>query len=168
MKHLYLLRHGLADHDGPPTWTHDSRRPLTDAGIERMREEARGMKALGLAIDTVVTSPYVRCRQTADAVAGVYRLADRLVEADPMEPGAGFADLRKALRGVEGTAVLVVGHAPDLGLLVGDLTGAVDVELGKGWLAWIRIPGEIEKGGGRLKALLPAELLAAAGRLAAD
>lgn len=167
MKNLYLLRHGEADHDGPPTWTHDSRRPLTTIGLEKMRDEARGMKALGLRIDAIVTSPYERCRQTAGAVAEEYRLVDRLVEADPLEPGAGFSELVKSLRGLGDPAVVVVGHGPDLGLLVGDLTGARDIDMGKGWLAWIKISGGIEKGGGRLKALLPADVLIAAGRLSA-
>jgi phosphohistidine phosphatase len=130
-----------------------------------MRLEARGMKGLGIGIDTIVTSPYVRCRQTAEIVASEYRLGDRLVEADPLEPGAGFAELRKALRGVDGEAALVVGHAPDLGLLLGDLTGAQDVTFGKGWLAWVRLRDDIEKGGGRLVAFLPADLLLSAGRL---
>jgi len=166
-RHLYLLRHGEADHEGTPTWTHDSRRPLTRQGKEKMALQAAAMQRTGLEIEAIVTSPYLRARQTAEIVAAAYRMEDRLVESDLLEPGASFKDFQKTLRTVPATRVLVVGHAPDLGEWVGDLLGGEPVGLGKGWLAWIRLEGEIENGGGRLKALFPAEWMQSVGRLLA-
>lgn len=166
MKQLFLLRHGDADPDGPVTWSHDSRRPLNAAGLEKMALEALGMKRLKLPIEAIVSSPYLRARQTAEAVAHAYRLIDRFTESDRLEPGASFDDLRKSLKGVGVERVIVVGHQPELGHWIGQLVGGDAIPLSKGMLAWIGLDdGEIREGRGRLKALLPAELLIAAGRL---
>ena len=166
MKWLSFLRHGEADHPGPATWSHDSRRPLTEEGRSKIGLEAEAMKLLGISIDEIVTSPYVRARQTADEVARVYRLADRMTEAELLEPGGSFKDLRKALRGTSGESVLVVGHAPDLGVWVGELTGTNEIRLGKGAFVLVRLDEDgIRENGGRLRALLPADLLIRLGRL---
>ena len=165
IRHLYLLRHGEADHDGPPTWAHDSERPLTREGKERMALQAGAMKRMEIAIEAIVTSPYRRARQTAEAVAAAYHLEDRITESDLLEPGATFQDLLRTLRTVRAERILVVGHAPDLGAWAGELIGGEAIPLGKGWLAWIRLESEMENGGGRLKALLPADLMRTIGRL---
>jgi len=164
VKKLLFLRHGDADHTGPPSWSHDSRRPLTVEGIARMALEARGMERLGLRIEAVVTSPYLRARQTADEVIRLYRLADRVVVAEPLEPGGTFRDLVKSLRGVDAEHVLVVGHAPDLGVWVGALTGTGEVPLGKGWLAVVKLKDGLREGTGRLWGVFPADVLVNAGR----
>jgi phosphohistidine phosphatase len=160
---LLFLRHGDADHPGPPAWDHDSKRPLTGDGKRKMSVEARGMRALGLSIDVIVTSPYLRARQTADQVAHEFRLADRMVESELVEPGSDFKSFQRALKGIEGDSIMIVGHAPDLGLWVGELTGLGDVPMGKGTLAWVKLKPDLRRGTARLLALLPAELLVAAG-----
>lgn len=166
IRHLFLLRHGEADHDGPPTWGHDSERPLTREGKEKMAIQALAMRRMEMAIETIVTSPYRRARQTAEAVASAYHLEDRMTESDLLKPGAEFKDLVRTMRTVRGERILVVGHAPDLGIWAGELIGSESIPLGKGWLAWIRLESEMEIGGGRLKALLPAELMQTIGRWA--
>ena len=123
------------------------------------------MKALGIEIGAIVASPYVRAAQTALHVASAYGLEERVVESELLEPGGSFHDMVKALRGIKGDAVLVVGHGPDLGLWAGHLVGCEEIPLGKGWLAWVRLrEGEMRKGSARLMGLFPAEILAAAGR----
>lgn len=165
MTHLYFLRHGEADHPGKPSWKTDAERPLNAEGRRRLAAEARGMKNLGIEIAAIITSPYIRAAQTAQQVAAVYGLEKKVVESELLEPGGSFRDLERALKGIRGDEVLVVGHAPDLGLWVGHLAGAEEVPLGKGWLAWLRLHnGETRKGSARLMGLFPAEILAAAGR----
>ena len=61
---LYLVRHGLAEERGD-AWPDDTKRPLTDEGISRMRKAARGLARLGVSVEVVLTSPLVRARQTA-------------------------------------------------------------------------------------------------------
>src|SRR5216683_2320278 len=65
---LYLIRHGLAEERGE-AWPDDSKRPLTEEGMSRLRKQARGLARLGVMLDVVLTSPLVRARQTAEIVA---------------------------------------------------------------------------------------------------
>ncbi len=164
MKKILFLRHGEADHPGPATWNHDSARPLSETGKERMALEALGMKKLGLPIDAIVTSPYVRTRQTAEIVSREYRLADRMTESEYFEPGGSYRDFTAGLRGISGDHVMVVGHAPDLGVWAGALTGADNVSLGKGWLVVARLHADLREGTARLWGVFPADVLVSAGR----
>ena len=53
---IYLIRHGAAEERGD-AWPDDSKRPLTQDGIERMRRAARGLTRLSVHLDVVLTSP---------------------------------------------------------------------------------------------------------------
>lgn len=163
MKQLLLLRHGEADHPAGTHFRDDAERPLTEDGRRKMMEEALGLVELRIQLDAVVTSPLVRTRETAAIVAAAYGLEDAVVEADELAPGAALRDIRQAVRRVDGTRILVVGHAPDLGEAVGELTGS-EVSLGKGWLAWVSLTGaDLKRGQGTLLALFPARVLREAG-----
>lgn len=165
MRRLLLLRHGEADHPPGTHFGDDSERPLTEEGRRRMAEEAAGLIDLQIMIDAVVTSPYLRTRETAEIVAAACGLAAGVVEAPELQPGAALRDIRHAVRRVTGSSILVVGHAPDLGEAAGELTGRDDLSLGKGWLAWVALPGgDMKRGQGELLAVLPAGVLREAGR----
>ena len=62
---LYLIRHGIAAERGDE-YPDDSKRPLTNQGISRLRKEAKALAELGVEFDQILTSPLVRTRQTAD------------------------------------------------------------------------------------------------------
>ncbi len=68
MIELYLIRHGVAEERGE-AWPDDFKRPLTADGMSRLRKSVRGLARLGVSFDVIVTSPLVRTRQTAEAVA---------------------------------------------------------------------------------------------------
>ena len=53
-------------------WPDDTKRPLTDQGIARLRRAGRALVRLGLTPDVVLTSPLVRTRQTAEIIAGAF------------------------------------------------------------------------------------------------
>ena len=83
---LYLVRHGLAEERGD-AWPDDTKRPLTDEGISRMRKGARGLARLGLSVEVVLTSPLVRARQTAEILAAALDPRPSLVKtAGIVEP----------------------------------------------------------------------------------
>src|SRR6185503_19145857 len=65
---LYLVRHAIAAERGEE-WPDDTKRPLTERGIQRFREAAAGLKGLEVRIDEIFTSPLVRAKQTADLLA---------------------------------------------------------------------------------------------------
>jgi phosphohistidine phosphatase len=121
---LYLVRHGLAQERGD-AWPDDAKRPLTEEGISRLRKIARGLALLGVSIDTVLTSPLVRTRQTAEIVAGGFDSRPTIVNVDSLAPGGSFAavvaDLEKHSRKPR---IALVGHEPDIGELAARLIGS--------------------------------------------
>jgi len=117
---LYLLRHAIAVVRGAPGVERDSDRPLSEKGDAKMRQIARGMKALGLSFDLIVTSPYLRARQTAEIVAAEFG-AEKKMELSPHlaldgDPAELLDELRSQHASVE--SVLLVGHEPYLSELV--------------------------------------------------
>lgn len=115
---LYLLRHAVAEARDARRWPDDALRPLSLEGIERMRVAARGMAALELTFDVIFTSPYARARETAEIVSR--RFPDvALVERRELAPEQGVDAVTQMLRAAPGpfSAILLVGHEPDLGEL---------------------------------------------------
>ena len=71
---LYIVRHAPAGQHGDPRYPNDSLRPLTRKGERRFERLVKRLVEHGLAPTLVVTSPLVRCRQTAEVlVAGCGR-----------------------------------------------------------------------------------------------
>jgi phosphohistidine phosphatase len=153
---LYLLRHGIAADIGPDG-SGDAGRPLTEDGIAKMREEARGLRLLGLRLDVLLSSPLVRARQTAE-IAG-RALSVEMQLAGALAPGCDLARLRGLLaehRGAE--RVMIVGHEPDFSELASALTGGNRIQLKKGGLARVDAT-VVEQGGGVLVWLLAPRIL---------
>jgi phosphohistidine phosphatase len=99
---------------------HDADRPLTDKGRSRLRGVVRGMKALGLSFDLILTSPYLRARQTAELVAdelGAETKVERTPHLAPDGNPRALIDLI-ASRSSERSRTLVVGHEPYLSQLI--------------------------------------------------
>lgn len=158
---LLLLRHGIAQDAGPDTGWRDEPRALTARGIARMQEEARGMAALGVRADAILTSPLVRCRQTAEIVAAA--IGGGVREDARLRPGADL-DLVEdiLLEHPDAGSVLLCGHQPDLSQLVAALTGGGSAEFRKGSLAILEVASP-RPAGGRLRALYPPAVLRALG-----
>jgi phosphohistidine phosphatase len=120
---LYLIRHGIAEGRGD-AWPDDAKRPLTERGIARLKKEARGLGRLGVAFDVVLTSPLVRAKQTADAVASTFDPRPPIVVIDSLSPGGTYqavlADLEKQSRR---SRIALVGHEPGIGELAARLIG---------------------------------------------
>ena len=79
---LYVLRHGLARERNGREYVNDDERPLTAKGVKRMTRQVKGMNALGLSMDAIITSPLVRAAQTAEIVHKGLRKPGRLVTSD--------------------------------------------------------------------------------------
>ena len=110
---VFLVRHAEAATGDP-----DELRPLTEAGRATARAIAERLAAEPL--DAVVSSPLLRARETAAVIADAAGLAAEIEPA--LAPGATAQVLAKALAG-RGDAVVAVGHQPDLGAIVLELTG---------------------------------------------
>jgi phosphohistidine phosphatase len=115
---LYVLRHAIAtehEHGG-----RDSERALTTEGRERMRRSTRCWDGLGVVVDLILTSPYVRARQTAEIAGGALGIPDRIEVCPALTAGASPATIVRAIaeRCEEDHRVMLIGHEPDLGRLV--------------------------------------------------
>jgi phosphohistidine phosphatase len=121
---LYLIRHGVAEVRGE-AWPDDTKRPLSDEGMSRLRKSARGLAELGVSFDVVLTSPLVRTRQTAEIVAAAYDPRPPIVAVDSLAPGGAFAaviaDLEKHARR---SCIALVGHEPGIGEVAAKLVAA--------------------------------------------
>jgi phosphohistidine phosphatase len=139
---LYLIRHGLAAERGD-AWPDDSKRPLTDEGISRLRKSARGLARAGVAFDVILTSPLVRARQTAEAIAGALEARPPVVTVESLSPGGQYqavlTDLEKQARR---TRIAMVGHEPGIGELAARLAGSRHaIEFKKGAICRIDVDG---------------------------
>ena len=61
---LYIVRHGIAIDREDPKCPAEAERYLTEEGIKKTREVARGVASLVEKPDLFLTSPYVRAAQT--------------------------------------------------------------------------------------------------------
>jgi phosphohistidine phosphatase len=159
---LYLVRHGLAEERGE-AWPDDTKRPLTQEGIARMRKAARGLSRLGVAIDVVLTSPLVRARQTAEIVAGELDPRPSLVGVESLSPAGSFAavvaDLEKHARKAR---IALVGHEPSIGEIAARLIGSRHaIEFKKGAVCRIDVETLPPSGPGDLRWLLSPKILRA-------
>jgi phosphohistidine phosphatase len=154
---VWLLRHAEA-HDSSRSGR-DEDRELTSKGLSRAEAVARGLASLEPSVDVVLTSPLIRARQTAEAAA-------RALGTEPPRELAALAPGVAPRRTAEELAaekkwnsVLLVGHQPHLGSLIGLLVfgdARREVPLRKAGVAHVSWE---PKGGGRLVAFLPPRIL---------
>jgi phosphohistidine phosphatase len=141
---LYFLRHGIAAERGTARFANDSDRPLTPKGKRKVRRIAKAMLALDLRFDLILSSPFVRARQTAQIVAQVLDARKRLDFSNTLTPEASARQLISLLAARRGHPddVLLVGHEPYLSqlislLLAGD--SGLSLTMRKGGLCKLRL-----------------------------
>ena len=103
---IYLVRHSNAVELSTEDFEDDSQRPLTEKGCEKMESITSALKALGVQPDLIVSSPYVRARQTAEI------LAKGLKHKSEIEINEKYLVAE----------LVLVGHEPSLSNLIGTLT----------------------------------------------
>lgn len=133
---LYVMRHGPAEDDAPSG--RDADRALTPSGRERVVAVAKALVAEGEAPFAIISSPLVRALQTAEIVADITHLARRSRDDKKAQIGGatGDVEIRRELgMGTDKLAmlaelvragrkrVMIVGHEPDLSMLVMSLVG---------------------------------------------
>ncbi|MBI3415364.1 MAG: phosphohistidine phosphatase SixA [Verrucomicrobia bacterium] len=146
---FYLLRHAKAEDLGARDTRRDSGRVLVPAGVKRMRRAAKGMRALDLRFDVILSSPFRRARETAEIVADVFKATKKLRNVAALEPENDPEDILDYLRQFERATddVLLVGHEPHLSRLVAALVaggGAISLNFKKAGLCKLR--GELRRG----------------------
>jgi phosphohistidine phosphatase len=112
---VYLCRHAQAAPGDP-----DELRELTPEGVEQARALGVQLAELEEPPRLVLTSPLVRARQSAEAIARAVRVEVQVEEA--LAPGATAAGLAEALAGLRGP-IATVGHQPDCSEIAYEVLG---------------------------------------------
>jgi phosphohistidine phosphatase len=155
---VYVVRHAIAAERDAGLWPDDSLRPLTKAGKERFRPVARGLRTLGVTVDSVLSSPAVRAWETAELLAAEAGWPEPR-ETPELAPGRPVGGVVPVVSRRGARAVALVGHEPGLSMLVslllaGDET-AVEVELKKGGVVLLSFGGDPRPGAAVLRWSIP-------------
>jgi len=163
---LYIVRHGIAVDREDPKCPPDAERYLTEEGVEKTKQVAKGVAAMGITADLMLTSPYVRAAQTAEIFASALEYAkQRIRRTDLLLPGAEPSLLfRDLVKEKQASSVFLFGHAPQLDDVIATALGSKKhltalkkagvafVELKRlsppmGTLVWLAIPKLLRKAG---------------------
>ena len=138
---LYIIRHAIAVDPGTPGYESDSERPLTDKGRKKMRQIAKGLRNLGVQFDLILSSPYVRARETAEILAEVFKMKKNITFTENLIPMANPELLIGEINQTYSVdSIAVVGHEPHLSTLIGILiaeNAKIDLTLKKGGVCYI-------------------------------
>jgi len=161
---LLVIRHGIAEDPSTvvATGQDDPGPPLSKEGKKMMKRVAAGLRELVDEIDVIGASPLLRAQQTAKIVGKAYNdlpvatVDDLLPESDP--PALmNWLQQQSAL-----DVVAIVGHQPNLGLVVTWLMSGVKgsrVALTKGGTCLLEFSSSVSPGNGTLQWLLtPSQL----------
>jgi phosphohistidine phosphatase len=156
---LYLVRHAIAAERGPD-YPDDSRRPLTPKGAERFREAMAGLVMLDVQLDEVLTSPYVRARQTAELIAEAFVKPPKITNVHALAEGQPVEVIDTLARYAKRRNLALVGHEPAIGEIAARLLGhrkAMDFK--KGAVACIDVEALPLPRPGVLRWFLPPRIL---------
>jgi len=147
---LYIARHAWAHEFGDSRWPDDSQRELESGGTQRYRQVIETLAERGFEPEAIVTSPYVRCRQTADLISQHTVHHPEITALDALAPGSDFQALIDWTKKVDCEQVCWVGHAPDVGNLTAALIGDshAHIRFAKGAIAAIRYDSSFGLGPG--------------------
>jgi phosphohistidine phosphatase len=163
---LYIVRHGIAVDREDPKCPPDPERYLTEEGVEKTKEVAKGVAALGVTADLFLTSPYVRAAQTAEIFASALDYAKQKIRrSELLLPGAEPSFLfRELAKDKQASSVFLFGHAPHLDDVIATALGSKRhvtalkkagvalIELKRisppiGMLVWLGIPKLLRRSG---------------------
>ena len=132
---LYLIRHGLAEERGE-AWPDDTKRPLTDEGMSRMRKAAPRPRAARRRPSTWCSRARSSARvRRPKSSRPAFEPRPSLVNVDSLAPGGSYAAVLADLeKHAEEARIALVGHEPGIGELAARLIGsrhAIDVQEGR-------------------------------------
>lgn len=128
--HVIYFRHGITDHfipdrDREKMDNCETQRPLSDDGRKQMRGIGAAIKALGIRVSSVLSSPFCRCIDSATLAFGKAEISNDLQQglgADKADLELRAQALRTMLAAVPsepGTNTVLVGHSTNLQVAVG-------------------------------------------------
>jgi len=151
---LYLIRHGDAETDKP-----DEERNLTPAGVEAVKKTAQSVTKITEPPAIIFSSPLKRALETAEYFSKGWNVKVDQVDwlNSEIEPSAVIEALKKRRE----QSIALVGHLPNLGLLMGVLLCGLppkEIVLPKGSIAYLTMKTP-EPASARLKWLITPEII---------
>lgn len=143
---LYFLRHGIASNpgeDGLPKNLPDSERPLSTKGKQRLGDVAWAMRKMELDFDAIISSPWLRARQSAEMVAEALEARRKIIHSEHLAGDGNPRALIEQIKGLHSPQnILLAGHEPYLSRLIallttGGTTALIDMR--KGGLARLEV-----------------------------
>ncbi len=155
MIEVLVLRHAQA----VDIANNDHSRELTDKGRRQSEKVGKFCHKHGLVPETIVTSPVLRARQTAEVVAEVTGVKN-IIEAAALACGASPQDYYTVIKEVGSHGpIMVVGHQPDMGELLADALGcSCEIEVKKAALICLEMHG-LRSSASTLRFQLPVSLM---------
>jgi phosphohistidine phosphatase len=158
---VFLVRHAIAHERNRKRWPDDALRPLTPAGARKFRKAAKGLATLLPKRAALLTSPWVRARDTATMLARATGRA-KPVECAQLTGDAAVDDFFDLLRARKGKAVILVGHEPNLSAFLSAALGKrarLQFEFKKGGAACVKFGRRITPGSATFKWMAPPRML---------
>ena len=157
--HLYVFRHAIAE--DAEIGQADAQRRLTRDGTKKLKRVVKGLRALDVHFERLLTSPWLRARETAKKLEA---LCDEAAVATDLLTQSPRAELLATIA-EQGRDTGVVGHEPWLGELVawlafGDTRHSDALVMKKAGVVWLE--GSAVPGGMQLRAMLPPAFTGAA------
>ena len=152
---LTFLRHG----DAHVHAESDSLRPLSEEGRNDIQRTAQHLKNAGEIYDLIFSSPLLRAKETALIMAREFGLENHLKEDERLACGCRRKLIEEIVReNSNASHLLLVGHAPDLGIIASELLGlSSELEIKKGGAVKIHSPF-LRPGTGKLSFFIYPEL----------
>ncbi|HEY0190782.1 MAG TPA: histidine phosphatase family protein [Kofleriaceae bacterium] len=153
---LFVIRHAVAQDPAPEL--DDAARELTPQGRAKAARAVRGLRALELHFERILTSPWRRAMSTARLLAPISRGELFATDLLTQKPNADLL----ALIGSANVTTAVVGHEPWLGelaawLAFGDAKHGDALLIKKCGVLWLE--GTPVPGGMQVRASIPPKLL---------
>ena len=125
---LYLLRHGIAEASSKSG--RDADRVLTADGREKVRRVVRRAREGGMWPTLILSSPFVRALETAEAAAKALGYEDEIVTSNALIPEASPEEAWDEIRvHKDETEVLVASHQPLCGALAAFLLNSPTLQI---------------------------------------
>lgn len=136
---IYLVRHGEYVDLGSQTLEQDSQNRLSEAGIAKLQRQAQTLAAWQIPVEQIVSSPFVRAKQTAAILAdGIGVPIDEHVALT--RTFFNVAGLTQILQDYADTKhLMLVGHESDLSTVAAAVIGGGRLELARGGIIRIAL-----------------------------
>jgi phosphohistidine phosphatase len=159
---LYLMRHGIAEDSS--LLGSDADRKLTQRGTLRTAMVAKGLHRIGIRFDRIISSPYVRAKQTAEIMARITGYEGDIMFDDRLVPFARFEDVNDLIQeNNDAESLLFTGHEPSMGLMISGLSadGQLSMEVKKASVTAVQIDRFRPRAAGSLLWSIPPKLFEA-------